>query len=387
VGRERLRAAHAGDKAAGLSERQIADLHAHFVACEGRQQCCCRCCRCTPLPLDADHQGLLAMGAPLFQDVVLTLAATVLAAAAATAPARAIRLPCPAPVCRHADMQQLARSSVVDGEPRLRQRVVGTAAIYWRKFYLKNDFCSPGGDPRLMAPACLFLASKTGEPRLQGGRSRRCGHSMPGWAPTGGCLPSLTALPLGPRALHRVGPVAGPSSSPRILFKHTQCCCRHRHHTPAPPRPGTRHAPPPPAEETPIQSKLLLHYARRLCAKHGALPPPDLAQLASAEALLLVRACCTPPLAARVASLPTHDAGRPPIVLSCSSAGRGKPWPPCSYSSLSPFLPVFPSFLVFCRAQEQLDGDLLVFSPYPSLSAFLRDAGLASSRKTCEAAW
>jgi hypothetical protein len=317
VGRERLRAAHAGDKAAGLSERQIADLHAHFVAY----------------------------------------------------------------------MQQLARSSVVDGEPRLRQRVVGTAAIYWRKFYLKNDFCSPGGDPRLMAPACLFLASKTGEPRLQGGRSRRCGHSMPGWAPTGGCLPSLTALPLGPRALHRVGPVAGPSSSPRILFKHTQCCCRHRHHTPAPPRPGTRHAPPPPAEETPIQSKLLLHYARRLCAKHGALPPPDLAQLASAEALLLVRACCTPPLAARVASLPTHDAGRPPIVLSCSSAGRGKPWPPCSYSSLSPFLPVFPSFLVFCRAQEQLDGDLLVFSPYPSLSAFLRDAGLASSRKTCEAAW
>ncbi len=34
VGREQLRAAHAGDRAAGLSDRQIADLHAHFIACE-----------------------------------------------------------------------------------------------------------------------------------------------------------------------------------------------------------------------------------------------------------------------------------------------------------------------------------------------------------------
>lgn len=42
------------------------------------------------------------------------------------------------------------------------------------------------------------------------------------------------------------------------------------------------------AEETPIHSKLLLHYARRLCSKAGALPPPDLAQLVASEALLLV---------------------------------------------------------------------------------------------------
>ena len=43
-----------------------------------------------------------------------------------------------------------------------------------------------------------------------------------------------------------------------------------------------------PAEETPVHSKLLLHYARRLCTKQGALPPPDLAQLATSEAMLLV---------------------------------------------------------------------------------------------------
>lgn len=165
VGREQLRQAHAGDQDGGLSERDIADLHAYFVAY----------------------------------------------------------------------MQQLARSMASDAEPLLRQRVVATAAVYFWKFYLRRSFCR--ADPRLIAPACLFLASKT--------------------------------------------------------------------------------------EETPIHSKLLLHYARRLCTKHGALPPPDLAQLVTAEAQLL----------------------------------------------------------------EALDGDLLVFSPYPSLSKFLQDSRLAASQKTCEAAW
>lgn len=165
VGREQLRQAHAGDRQAGLSVRQIADLHAFFVAY----------------------------------------------------------------------MQQLARSMAAESEPLLRQRVVGTAAIYFRKFYLRCDFGAV--DPRLIAPACLFLASKT--------------------------------------------------------------------------------------EETPIHSKLLLHYARRLCTKQGALPPPDLQQLVTSEAQLL----------------------------------------------------------------EQLEGDLLVFSPYPSLSQFLLDSKLSASQKTSEAAW
>ena len=58
-------------------------------------------------------------------------------------------------------MQQLARSMIVEGEPLLRQRVVSTAAVYFRKFYLgRGDFGA--ADPRLMAPACLFLAAKTG---------------------------------------------------------------------------------------------------------------------------------------------------------------------------------------------------------------------------------
>ena len=37
--------------------------------------------------------------------------------------------------------------------------------------------------------------------------------------------------------------------------------------------------------------------------------------------------------------------------------------------------------------QEALDGDLLVFSPYPSLSKFLRDSGLVAHAKACEVAW
>ncbi len=42
------------------------------------------------------------------------------------------------------------------------------------------------------------------------------------------------------------------------------------------------------AEETPVHSKLLLHYARRLCTKTGTLPPPELQQLVTTEALVLV---------------------------------------------------------------------------------------------------
>lgn len=56
-------------------------------------------------------------------------------------------------------------------------------------------------------------------------------------------------------------------------------------------RPGSpqHHMPAvPAAEETPVHSKLLLHYARRLCTKTGTLPPPDLQQLVTTEAVVLV---------------------------------------------------------------------------------------------------
>lgn len=42
-------------------------------------------------------------------------------------------------------------------------------AVYWRKLYLRRDFGA--ADPRLFAPACLFLAAKTGASGL-GGRQQ-----------------------------------------------------------------------------------------------------------------------------------------------------------------------------------------------------------------------
>lgn len=126
--------------------------------------------------------------------------------------------------------------------------------------------------------------------------------------------------------------------------------------------------PPCPAEETPIHSKLLLHYARRLASKQGALPPPDLPQLIATEAALLV-----------------SRRGWRQQQAVCGSVGRPARWRQKATLALlhDHSIPWFASL----APQEALEGDLLVFSPYPSLSAFLRDSRLAASQKTCEAAW
>ena len=58
----------------------------------------------------------------------------------------------------------------------------------------------------------------------------------------------------------------------------------------------------------------------------------------------------------------------------------------CLLSQPHPPRPVLP-LPARAALQEQLDGDLLVFSPYPSLSKFLQDSGLTGSQHTCEAAW
>jgi len=48
---------------------------------------------------------------------------------------------------------------------KVRQRVVATAAVYFRRFYLRSSF--EEHDPRLVAPACLFLAAKAEESAVQ----------------------------------------------------------------------------------------------------------------------------------------------------------------------------------------------------------------------------
>ena len=39
-----------------------------------------------------------------------------------------------------------------------RYRVVATAVVYFRRFYMSNSFVEH--DPRLVAPGCLYLAAK-----------------------------------------------------------------------------------------------------------------------------------------------------------------------------------------------------------------------------------
>ncbi|OQV13680.1 Cyclin-C [Hypsibius exemplaris] len=48
------------------------------------------------------------------------------------------------------------------GEPlKMKQQVIATATIYFKRFYIRNSLSSV--DPLLMAPTCLFLASKVDE--------------------------------------------------------------------------------------------------------------------------------------------------------------------------------------------------------------------------------
>lgn len=44
---------------------------------------------------------------------------------------------------------------------KIRQRGIATALVYFRRFYQKNNFYN--FDPSLIAPTCMFLASKSEE--------------------------------------------------------------------------------------------------------------------------------------------------------------------------------------------------------------------------------
>lgn len=44
---------------------------------------------------------------------------------------------------------------------KLRQQVIATATVYFKRFYARNSLKSI--DPLLLAPTCLFLASKVEE--------------------------------------------------------------------------------------------------------------------------------------------------------------------------------------------------------------------------------
>ena len=66
-------------------------------------------------------------------------------------------------------------------------RVAATACVFFRRFYLRNDFCTV--DPRAVAPAALYLAAKVEETLLQ---ARLLFHTMQKLA--GGLPPPATAI-------------------------------------------------------------------------------------------------------------------------------------------------------------------------------------------------
>jgi cyclin-C len=43
----------------------------------------------------------------------------------------------------------------------LRQRVIATATVFFRRFYLKNSYCDT--DPFLLVAACCYVAAKAEE--------------------------------------------------------------------------------------------------------------------------------------------------------------------------------------------------------------------------------
>lgn len=83
-------------------------------------------------------------------------------------------------------------------------RVAATASVFFRRFYLRNDFCTV--DPRALAPAALYLAAKVEETLLQ---ARYLFHVMQKVA--GGLLRWLC-----------------PVARAQTLFKAERCSCHRR---------------------------------------------------------------------------------------------------------------------------------------------------------------
>ncbi len=81
--------------------------------------------------------------------------------------------------CSHAsclaDIYDLANSV------RQRQRVVASAITYFRRFYAASSFSA--ADPRIIAPGCLYLASKVEESVVMAKALQQTAKRLkPGWA-------------------------------------------------------------------------------------------------------------------------------------------------------------------------------------------------------------
>lgn len=271
MGREQLRQAHAGDRLKGLSERQVADLHVYFAACEraALSSYLPRLPASINLPLSSVQQR-----APPHEQAYSSVAA----AGTAVVPQKHRLRSAPSRLgCRHAAAgaqhghgRGAAAAPAGGGHGgRVLSKVLPAAGLLRRR--------PPPARPRLPLP----------------GLQNR--WELLRWEFTGPAGPwfQVESSHRASRALLQEG---GQTPQPCPHQLPVRQCLAATYRASSPPLPACAHhgvvlprrASLPGAEETPIHSKLLLHYARRLCTKHGALPPPDLAQLVTAEATLLV---------------------------------------------------------------------------------------------------
>ena len=127
-------------------------------------------------------------------------------------------------------------------------RVAATACTYFRRFYLKKNLCD--FDPRLMGPACLFLACKTEECQVQ---AKVLYHFMRKLNATGALLQVLLSVAAG-SALWWLQSVW---IFPSVSSTATVCC--------------------------------------DFAARYHAIPVPDIPQLLDLEMAILVTSLACPP--------------------------------------------------------------------------------------------
>ena len=150
--RESLASAQAEDRQRGLSEAQLTQLKGHFTQCAAARAPAARAD-------SSPARGAPAARAPRRAASRVARPRRARGAQAPPAPPPPRHSPPPpraaTPAPRAADIFDLANST------NLRQRVAATAAVYFRRVCATSSFARH--DPRVLAPGCLYLASKSEE--------------------------------------------------------------------------------------------------------------------------------------------------------------------------------------------------------------------------------
>lgn len=140
VRQEDVQNSHFKDRARGITHKQIQQMTVYFVKCTHYGLWCNRVCMTTASTTDMQHL-VRATNGVLRQRCAVFMWRT------------------------HAHHCNNANHPSSYHHQGFSHRVAATAAVYFQRFYLRNDFAV--WDPRHIAPACVYLSSKTEESPLQ----------------------------------------------------------------------------------------------------------------------------------------------------------------------------------------------------------------------------